>query len=156
MRRRWRAATGVRERAPRYATGGPVVVGASIAVIWFASEPDRWGAGRLIEAEVPLFAPDLMAIEAANAWWRKTRRHEMAPGDLEQAVTNLLALGIAWTSSHVLLQSATRLAIELGHPVYDCLYLALALSHSALLASADEHLRRAAQRVGVHLWAPGR
>lgn len=155
---RRRAATArrarVRKGASRYtiAAAGPVVVDASIAVLWFAHEPDRWGAVRLLETETTLLAPDLMAVEAANGWWKKVRRHEMDVADMEQAVTNLLALGIAWTPSAILLRPAIRLAVELGHPVYDCLYLALAASHSASFATADERLRRGAERLGVRTW----
>jgi predicted nucleic acid-binding protein len=144
----------VRERQARYsiATTGPVVVDASIAFLWFANEPDRWGAEQLLETESSLLAPDLMAVEATNAWWKKLRRREMDIADVEQALTNLLALGIAWTPSAPLLRPAARLAVELGHPVYDCVYLALAASHSASLATADERLRRGAERLGVPIW----
>ena len=144
----------VRERAPRHAASitGPVVVDASIAVLWFANEPDRWNAERLLETESLLFAPDLMAAETTNAWWKKLRRHEMELADVEQAVTNLLALEIAWTSSTALLRPAARLAVELGHPVYDCLYLALAASCSASLATADGRLRTGAARLGIPIW----
>ena len=145
----------VRERALRYTASGtgPIVVDASIAFLWFANEPDRWGAERLLEAESALLAPDLMVAEVTNAWWKKLRRREMALADVEQAVTNLLAVGIAWTPSTVLVRSATRLAAELGHPVYDCLYLTLAASHAAPLATADDRLRLAAERVGIRLWS---
>ena len=99
-----------------------------------------------------LLSPDLMAVEATNAWWKKLRRHEMDLADVEQAVTNLLALGIDWTPSAELLRPAARLAVELGHPVYDCVYLALASAHSASLATVDERLGRGAQRLGIRLW----
>lgn len=147
----------VRERGARYrpAIAGPVVVDASIAVLWFVNEPDRWGAQRLLDTESALVAPDFMPIEAANAWWKKARRHEMEQADVAQAVTNLLALGIAWASSTPLLGSAARLAVDLGHPVYDCLYVVLAASRSAPLATADERLRRAARLVGVRIWEGG-
>ena len=147
----------VRERPSRYTLSatGPVVVDASMAFFWFANEPDRWGAGRLLETERALLAPDLMAVEATNAWWKKLRRHEMELADVEQAVTNLLALGIAWTPSAALLGPAARLAAELGHPVYDCMYLALAAARSVPLATADDRLRRAAERLGVGVWSEG-
>jgi predicted nucleic acid-binding protein len=150
-----RSAARVRERAARYtlATAVPVVVDASIAFFWFANEPDRWGAQRLLETESALLAPDLMAVEVTNAWWKKLRRREMELADVEQAVTNLLALGIAWTPSPALLRPAIRLAAELGHPVYDCVYLTLAAAHSAPLATADDRLRRAAERIGVRVWS---
>ena len=76
----------VRERAPRYTLSiGPVVVDASVAFLWFANEPDRVGATRLLQADAALLAPDLMAVEAANAWWKKLRRREMETADVEQA-----------------------------------------------------------------------
>jgi predicted nucleic acid-binding protein len=143
----------LRERAPRYtpAIAEPIVVDASIAYLWFANEPDRSGADDLLETDSPLLAPDLMAVEATNAWWKKLRRHEMEQTDVEQAVTNLLALGIGWTPSAMLLPAAVRLAAELGHPVYDCLYLALAVSYTAPIATADQRLRQAAERIGVRI-----
>ena len=143
----------VRERAPAYAVmAPPVVVDASIAFLWFANEPDPWGASDLLEAQSPLLAPDLMAVEATNAWWKKRRRREMDLADVEQAVTNLLALEIAWTPSAALLRTAARLAVEIDHPVYDCMYLALAGSHAAPLATADDRLRRGAERLGIRIW----
>ncbi|HEV2056399.1 MAG TPA: type II toxin-antitoxin system VapC family toxin [Methylomirabilota bacterium] len=143
----------MRERGSRYtsAISEPIVVDASIAFLWFANEADRSGADELLEGDSTLLAPDLMAVEAANAWWKKLRRHEMERADVEQAITNLLALGIAWTPSAMLLPSAARLAVDLGHPVYDCLYLALAVSHAAPIATADKRLQQAAGRIGVRV-----
>ena len=40
------------------------------------------------------------------------------------------------------LESATKLAIALGHPAYDCTYLALAESLSCDLVTADQSLSR--------------
>jgi predicted nucleic acid-binding protein len=145
----------VREREARYTTAaGPVVVDASMAYSWFTNDPDPKGATRLLETESILLAPDLMAVEVTNAWWKKLRRREMDVAEIEQAVTHLMALQIVWVSAATLLRPAARLAAELGHPVYDCIYLALAASHSAVLATADVRLRQGAQRVGVRLWSP--
>jgi predicted nucleic acid-binding protein len=55
------------------------------------------------------------------------------------------------TPSAMLLPSAARLAVELGHPVYDWLYLALAVSHAAPLATANERLQQAAGRIGIRV-----
>lgn len=146
-----------RERRPRYSlsAGGPIVVDASIAFLWFVNEPDRWGARQLLETDSGLLAPDLMAAEVTNAWWKRHRRRQMDAIDVEQAVTHLLALGIGWTASTPLLRPAARLAMELDHPIYDCLYLALAVSHDAPLATADARLREAAERIGVRVWSHG-
>jgi predicted nucleic acid-binding protein len=147
----------VREREARYSIArGPVVVDASMAYPWFTNDPDSRGAARLLETESILLAPDLMAVEVTNAWWKRLRRGEMDVADIEQAVTRLMALEINWVAAATLLRPAVRLAAELGHPVYDCVYFALAASHSAALATADERLRQGAQRVGVRLWSPRR
>src|SRR4029450_12331841 len=124
---------------------------ASIAFLWFANEPDRSRADRLLESDSTLLAPDIMAVEAANAWWKKLRRPEMERAEVGQAITNLLALGIDWTTSAMLLPSAARLAVELGHPVYDCLYLALAVSPPAPIATVDKRLQQAAGRLGIQV-----
>jgi predicted nucleic acid-binding protein len=87
-----------------------------------------------------------------NAWWKKLRRREMSLEDVEQAVTNLLALRIDWTPSAELVKPAARLAAELEHSVYDCLYLVLAAARSTAIATADDRLRRAAERVGIPVW----
>ena len=145
------ARRGSARRPRRRAT---VVVDASVAVQWFANEPGAAAAARLLERDDVLVAPDLMTVEAANAWWKKTRRLEMSRVDLEQAVASLLALDIEWVPTRGLAMLAARQALEIGHPVYDCLYLALAGQRSARLATVDDRLRRLAARVGVDLWGP--
>ena len=129
-------------------TAGPPGIPSSLRL-----SADTTRVHRLLESDSPLFAPDLMAVEATNAWWKKRRRGEMEPADVEQAVTLLLALGIGWTPAAALLRPAARLAVDLGHPVSDCLYLALAAAHAAPFATADERLRRAAGRMGIRTWS---
>jgi len=145
----------VHERAARYTiANAPVVVDASMAAVWFTNEPDPRGAARLLESPSMLLAPDLMAVEATNAWWKRLRRGEMDLPHIERAVSRLLALEIVWIASATLLRPAARLAAELNHPSYDCVYLALAVSQAAPLATADHRLRHVAERVGIRLWSP--
>jgi predicted nucleic acid-binding protein len=132
----------------------PIVVDASIAVQWFANEPGSEAAARLIDDDTPLVAPDVMPVEAANAWWKKVRRREMTGADLDQAVANLLALGIRLVPTAPLLGRAARLAVQLDHPVYDCVYLALSGDGRGALATADEDLRRMAAHLAIPVWRP--
>ena len=152
-RRRRPLARRVREPAAQYGIAtGAIVVDASIAYLWFVNEPDSPDARRLLGSDSTLLAPDFMAAEATNAWWKKCRRREMDVTDVDQAVTNLLAAGIAWIPTAVLLRSAARTASELDHPVYDSLYLSLATSQPASLATADTRLKKAAERLGIPIW----
>ena len=42
------------------------------------------------------------------------------------------------------LEPALKLAMEIGHPIYDCIYLALALHHQTHVVTADRRFAAAA------------
>jgi len=130
------------------------VVDASVAVQWFAREPGSEVAAALVEGNQPLVAPDIMPLEVANALWKKLRRGDVPAGDLQPAVTRILASDITLIPTLNLLERAVRLAFEISHPVYDCVYLVLAEERGAPLASIDERLRAAARARGLRVWRP--
>ena len=132
----------------------PVVVDASMAVKWFAAESDSAAADQLIEDERILMAPDIMPVEAANAWWKKVRRGEMHKADMEQALANLLALGVEWIPMPSLVERAATMAVDTGQTVYDCTYLVVCADRGASIATADERMREAAERMRVKIWRP--
>jgi len=130
------------------------VVDASVAVQWFAREPGSEASAALVEGNQPLVAPDIMPLEVANALWKKFRRGDVPAGDLQPAVTRILASDITLIPTLNLLERAVRLAFEISHPVYDCVYLVLAEERGAPLASNDERLRAAARARGLRVWRP--
>ena len=139
----------LRERPP-----ASIVVDASIAVQWFSEEPGTSEAIRIRTVDSVLVAPDIMPIEVANACWKKVRRGDMPAEDAAPAIANLLSFGLELVPSLALLPRGIRLAVELRHPVYDALYLALAVERGARLATADARLRRGAELAGIRLWRP--
>ena len=139
----------MRERVAGY---GSVVVDASLAVKWFVREPGSEAAAALLAGQRALVAPDIMPLEVASALWKKVQREDVEAGDVAPALTRLLGLDIVLSPTVDLLQPAVRMALEIAHPVYDCLYLALALERGAPLASADTRLRQAARSCGLRLW----
>ena len=130
----------------------PVVVDASTAVRWYAPEPESAIASRLLQGGWRLTAPDFMAAEAANAWWKKVRRGEMTRAQMEEAVAALFQIGIEWVPLKDVMPRAARLSLELSHPVYDCVYLATALARGTVLAAGDRRLRELARHVDVALY----
>ena len=121
-----------------------VVVDASVAVKWVLPESQSDAAGDLLAEE--LIAPAFWLVEAANVLWRRHRRNEMS---LEQATARLLELLNAPVTAMPVETSVERafaIAAELGHPVYDCLYLALALRHDTHVVTADRRFAVIAQR----------
>jgi predicted nucleic acid-binding protein len=117
-----------------------VVVDASIAVKWVIPEVLSDEAEALRGRADRLLAPDLLLSEAANALWKKLIRREITAREAAQAIELLMASGLDLRPSGPLLGRALGLARRLRHPVYDCLYLALAQAENATLVTADQRL----------------
>ena len=127
---------------------------ASIAVQWIAREPGSELAATLLAGQQLLLAPDIMPVEVANALWKKVRRNDLPEADFAPALTRLLASDLVLLPTVSLLLRAARLAVETTHPVYDCVYIALAEQQGALLATGDTRLRQTARACGLLLWNP--
>lgn len=117
------------------------VIDASIAVKWVVEEDGTPGALAL-RRRARLIAPELLAAECANLLWKKVRRHELSRQQASLAARLLEAADIEFVPTHHLLEAATLAAVELDHPAYDCLYLALAAERECRLVTADERLVR--------------
>lgn len=114
------------------------VVDASVAVKWLVQEPFSEAAARLLNDEITLIAPELLFAEVSNALWAMHRRGDISKTDFTEAVDVLKAAPVAVPASmRQLAAPAGRLAIELDHPVYDCVYLALAMQEQYPVITAD-------------------
>jgi predicted nucleic acid-binding protein len=130
-----------------------VLVDASVAVAWFAPEVGSEAALELLRSPRRLIAPDFMPVEAANAMWKKYRKREMQPADVDHAMATLFTLGIHWLAARDVVGEAGRLARTIGHPVYDCLYLTLARLQNVPLATLDGRVKDAARATDTPLFA---
>lgn len=100
----------------------------------------------VLEAELVL-APELMLTEASNALWRLQRAGQLQPEGLQQCLSRAAALVDHIEPDRHLQVEALALACHLDHPVYDCLYLALARREAAVLLTADQKLMALATQV---------
>jgi predicted nucleic acid-binding protein len=115
------------------------VVDASVAVKWLIAETFSDQAVRLLDQKLTLVAPELLFAEAANALWVICRRGDITKADFAEAVDVLKAAPIAVpVSMRELASPAARLATDLGHPAYDCFYLALAMQEQYPVVTADQ------------------
>lgn len=117
------------------------VIDASIAIKWVVEEAGTSDALTL-RRRARLIAPDLLAAECANVLWKKARRDELSADEAFLAARLLQVADIEFLPACSLLQEATRMAVELDHPAYDCIYLALALERDCRFVTADEHFVR--------------
>lgn len=120
------------------------VVDTSVVVKWYAAEDDSLIARRLVGAD--LVAPDLILVELGHALWKKHRLEQLVA---EQAHAGLRHLRetVALLPSASLITVALQRAFELGHAVYDCIFLVLAERLQLPLITSDTKLiERCAER----------
>ncbi len=120
-----------------------IVVDASVAAKWFLPEPNAEAAAALFDAkDSDLIGPDILAVEVCATLVRganmvkSNRADAFTKLDKFQSMLEGGDLNII-RSEPDQLQRATRLAIDLGHPLKDCIYLALAMELDCELVTAD-------------------
>jgi predicted nucleic acid-binding protein len=123
------------------------VVDASVVIKWFIDESGTTEALSLRRHR--LLAPDLLVAECANVLWKKVRRNELSEDEAVLAARLLARSDIELEPMRALLEPATRLAIALDHPAYDCTYLALAAARGCDFVTADEALSRKTMPAGL-------
>jgi predicted nucleic acid-binding protein len=123
------------------------VIDASVAVKWYVREAGSESALRLLAPEAfELLAPDLS--EVANALLRQEREGQLSAEALDAALADLRRTRPRLVPASEVMDRAAILARALPHPIYDCLYLALADATDALLVTADgEFVSRCRKRL---------
>ena len=128
-----------------------IIVDASVIVKWFIPEVGNVAAKALLSAADELMAPELARVEVASALIRKGLRQELTGADVGttlRAWFRALADGdVALLPNEDHMEAAAKLALELRHPLPDCLYLAAAERLGVALITADRAFAgRAGQR----------
>jgi predicted nucleic acid-binding protein len=116
------------------------VIDASVAVKWVVDEAGTREA--LALRRHALAAPDLLIPECANILWKKVRRSELTADEAVLAARLLARADVELAPMRPYLEAATRIAVALDHPAYDCVYLALAEAEGLSFVTADEQLLR--------------
>jgi predicted nucleic acid-binding protein len=119
------------------------VVDASVVAAAFFRESHHDAAKAILASSLTLRAPELLLAEVANVVWRRYTRGELAAMEAEALLADVMLLPIEYTPTAALVSLALPLALRTGRTVYDCLYLALAVRHRAVLVTGDQRLARA-------------
>ncbi len=118
------------------------IVDASVALKWFFVEEGSDRAMALLDGRA-LSAPSIWLAEAANAVWRRRALGEI---ERKEALALLADLGEAEVETVEiagLIDAAYKIADDLNHPIYDCLYLAAAIERDTHVVTADKRFLRA-------------
>jgi predicted nucleic acid-binding protein len=116
------------------------VIDASVAVKWVLQEQHSSVAEEFLAQD--LLAPALLQIECANVFWHKVLKQEMDAAVAEIALRAIFGVGIELVADEALLLHSLSMANQIKHPVYDCLYAALAELRGAPMVTADEKFVR--------------
>lgn len=120
-----------------------LVIDASVALKWFVPEPGHEAAIALLRNGGDLLAPDWLLVEVANALWKQWRQNAIDPEQIDD-ILKMLGQILVLSDTRPLVGRASSLARSLDHPVYDCLYLALAEANHVPLVTDDRTLLRKA------------
>ncbi len=115
------------------------VIDASVAIKWVVEE-EGTPAALVVLKGAAIKAPDLILAECANILWKKFERRELLKDESIMAARLIQQVDMEIFTTRSLLEAATELAIELHHPAYDCIYLALALQNGWPFITADRRL----------------
>lgn len=133
----------------------PVVIDASVAAKWFlpsANETLVEEAVALLKryarGEVQFVVPDLFWAELGNVFWKAVRGRRWSQSDAETAVVSTLERKFPTVPATNLLRDAFDIAATFDRPVYDSLYVALAITSKTHFITADEKL---ANSLAAHL-----
>lgn len=130
-----------------------IVVDASVAVKWFVEEAHSAQASALISVHSgELAGPDLLCVEVSSALVRNANTVKQSRPHVAAALDRFEALiaegGVSLhRSSHGDIRAAANLAIELGHPIKDCVYLRLAMKLDCPLVTADRRFADKARAI---------
>jgi predicted nucleic acid-binding protein len=121
-----------------------LVVDASVAIKWVLPETGSERAVAIRAQNDDLIAPSLVYAEIGNAIWRAVLRGDVSAQDAHTDLAIAIAHYRRLVALDELADMALALAVRLRHPVYDCLYLALAQRERCALITADRRLLNAA------------
>lgn len=130
-----------------------IVVDASLAVKWFLAEDDSHLADDVFEAHSgDITVPPVFGVEVSAAMVREANIHKAHADVMRSAIARLISFFddgaiVVHAQSSQQLARAADLAIDLGHPLKDCLYLTLAMEIGCELVTCDA--RFAAKAKGV-------
>jgi predicted nucleic acid-binding protein len=131
------------------------VLDASVALAWCFRDETKAYAHRVLRRldDEPAVVPNVWLLEVANGLLIAERRGRLSRAEVRQVggVFEDLPISTRETSLEQALGSVLDLANAHRLSAYDASYLELAMREGLPLATQDQALRGAAQRVGVRL-----
>ena len=118
-----------------------LVPDAGVGVTWFVPEPDADKAARLLDARFELHTPSYFFTEAASVLQRKVAvDRTLSEAEGLDAFRLLRTVPMTIHPTEALLEDAFRHGVRYRRPVYDSLYMVLAVALGGRVVTADRRL----------------
>lgn len=122
--------------------GQGIVIDTSVAIKWIIDEEGSEEALALQGSD--MVAPALFRIEAGNVLRTMSVRNQVSEAQAQELFIFLQTAPVVIVDHDKALERrALQLALALQHPIYDCVYLALAERMDRQLVTADRRFVRA-------------
>ena len=116
------------------------IVDASVAVKWFLPEIYSHHAHRLRRAEYRLHVPAFFGLEFGSVLCKKLCRGEIDVDTSLSILSESRRLPLRRHSDESIFPGAFSIAVRTGRSLYDCMYVALAVSLKGRVVTADRRL----------------
>jgi len=126
-----------------------VIIDASVAVKWFFDEELTEKAKQLFSAERASSAPALIVHELHSALFKRLKQKHINAAKARFYAEEMESCIDRLVPNEELTRRAAAIMIDLVHPIYDCLYLALAERERVPLVTVDKRLIEAGGRLGA-------
>ncbi len=135
-----------------------LVLDNSVSMAWFFADEANDYTVAVLECltDHSCHVPSIWSLEASNVLLTGLKRGRCNDADVTRFITLLDALPISTDhrTPEQALHEVFRLAQQYQLTSYDAAYLELAIREGIPLATQDKALVRAAEKAGVHLFAP--
>jgi predicted nucleic acid-binding protein len=115
-----------------------LVIDANIAAKWYLPETDSEIAEMLFTDGFERHAPIFLTTEFANIFWKHSVAGRTSMDTWRAANSQLKKAIPFWHADEQLHDQALGLAIAHKHPIFDCIYLALAIQIDGSVVTADK------------------
>lgn len=128
-----------------------VVLDASAAVGVVLNKQNTEKIEKKLEEADYIIAPDIFVPEVVNAFWKYHQYEDLPLDKCEYFIDCAVNLVDDIIDSGTLYKEAFVLSCQVGHPIYDVLYLISARRHNSVLLSMDEKLKKIAKKQSIKI-----
>jgi predicted nucleic acid-binding protein len=117
-----------------------MIVDASVAAKWLLRDESDADLAQDLRVGDRCLAPDLIITEVANSCIKRVQRKSLSMEAAERLIRLIPGLLEHTVPTRDLIVAAGAIAARFAHPIYDCVYLALAQREGEPLVTVDRRL----------------